>query len=57
MRRVSPTLIPLAALVLLAGCQKALVRPEGELPKALVVPTPAKVAVVITPETANYTYK
>jgi len=57
MRRVSPALIPLAALALLAGCSKVIVRPEGDLPKALVVPTPAKVAVVVTPETANYTHK
>src|SRR5690348_4101509 len=57
MRRVSPTLIPLAALALLAGCSKVIVRPEGDLPKALVVPAPAKVAVVVTPETANYTHK
>ena len=57
MRRVSPILISLAALTLVAGCSKVIVRPEGDLPKALVVPTPAKVAVVITPETANYTHK
>jgi len=33
------------------------VRPEGELPKAIIVPTPAKVAVVVTSEAANYTHK
>lgn len=43
--------------VLTAGCAKVIVKPEGELPRALVVPTPAKVAVVVTPETANYTHK
>ena len=57
MRRVSQTLIPIAALALCAGCAKVIVRPEGELPKALVVAAPAKVAVVVTPETANYTHK
>lgn len=57
MRRVSQTLISLAALTVIAGCQKIILKPEGELPKALVVPTPAKVAVVVTPETANYTHK
>lgn len=57
MRPSKPALIPLAALALLAGCAKVIVRPEGDLPKALVVPTPAKVAVVVTPETANYTHK
>jgi hypothetical protein len=57
MRRVSQTLIPLAALALCAGCAKVIVRPEGDLPKALVVAAPAKVAVVVTPETANYTHK
>jgi hypothetical protein len=57
MRHVTPTLISLAALALVAGCSKVIVRPEGDLPKALVVPAPAKVAVVVTPETANYTHK
>lgn len=57
MRRVSPALIPLAAIALVTGCAKVIVRPEGDLPKALIVPAPAKVAVVVTPETANYTHK
>jgi hypothetical protein len=57
MRPVSPTLISVAALALVTGCSTVIVRPEGDLPKALVVPTPAKVAVVVTPETANYTHK
>lgn len=57
MRRATSTLIPIAALALVAGCSKVIVRPEGDLPKALVVPAPAKVAVVVTPETANYTHK
>jgi len=45
------------ATLLLAGCAKVAVRPEGDLPKALVVATPAKVGVVVTPETANYVHK
>jgi hypothetical protein len=57
MRRATSTLIPFAALVLLGGCAKVIVKPEGDLPKALIVPAPAKVAVVVTPETANYTHK
>jgi hypothetical protein len=44
-------------LALCAGCAKVVLRPEGDLPKALVVAAPAKVAVVVTPETANYTHK
>ena len=48
--------LPLAAL-LLCGCAAVAVRPEGDLPKALIVPTPAKVAVVVTPEAANYVHK
>ena len=56
-RRAMRLLSPLCALAILAGCQAVAVRPEGDLPKALVVPTPAKVAVVVTPETANYTHK
>jgi hypothetical protein len=43
--------------LLLGGCAKVAVRPEGDLPKALIVPTPAKVGVVVTPEAANYTHK
>jgi len=56
MRRLSQSLIPVAVMIL-AGCTKVIIRPEGELPKALVVAAPAKVAVVVTPETANYTHK
>jgi hypothetical protein len=48
--------LPLAAL-LLCGCAAVAVRPEGDLPKALIVATPAKVAVVVTPEAANYVHK
>ena len=46
-----------APALLLGGCAKVSVRPEGDLPKALVVATPAKVGVVVTPETSNYTHK
>lgn len=56
-RRAMRLLSPLGAVLILAGCQAVAVRPEGDLPKALVVPTPAKVAVVVTPEAANYTHK
>jgi hypothetical protein len=47
----------LLSAVLLDGCAKVAVRPEGDLPKAVIVATPAKVGVVVTPETANYTHK
>jgi hypothetical protein len=40
-----------------AGCAAVQVMPEGELPRALIVPTPSKVAVVITNEAANYVHK
>jgi len=56
MSRAIKLLLP-AAILSIVGCQKVIVRPEGDLPRALVVPTPAKVAVVVTPETANYTHK
>lgn len=56
-RRVTQLVLPLAALALGAGCSTVLVRPEGDLPKPLVVPTPAKVAVVVTNETGNYVHK
>jgi hypothetical protein len=45
------------SLLALGGCSAVAIRPYGELPKPLVVPTPAKVGVVITPETANYVHK
>ncbi len=47
----------LAALGAVAGCAKVIVRPDGELPKPLILSTPAKVGVVITPETGNYVHK
>jgi len=47
--------LPLASMML--GCPSVAVRPEGELPKPLIVPTPAKVGVVVTPEAGNYTHK
>jgi hypothetical protein len=56
-RRATQLVLPLAALALGAGCAKVIVRPEGDLPRALVVPTPAKVAVVVTNETGNYVHK
>jgi hypothetical protein len=41
----------------LAGCAAVAVHPEGELPRPLIVATPAKVAVVVTNEAANYVHK
>lgn len=48
-------LLPLA--LLFTGCAAVAVRPEGDLPKPLVVAAPAKVAVVVTTESANYVHK
>ena len=57
-RRLSQLCIPFASLALmLGGCAAVAVRPEGELPKPLIVPTPAKVAVVVTNEAANFVHK
>jgi hypothetical protein len=66
-RAMNRTMPPLAAwlavalaLVLamaLGGCAKVIVRPEGDLPKPLIVATPAKVGVVVTPEAGNYVHK
>jgi hypothetical protein len=57
-RRISQLCIPFAASALmLGGCAAVAVRPEGDLPKPLIVPTPAKVAVVITNEASNYVHK
>ncbi len=47
----------LASLALLGGCASVAIRPEGELPKPLIVPTPSKVGVVVTPDEASYTHK
>jgi hypothetical protein len=55
MKRAAPCLLLFAAA--LGGCAKVLVHPEGDLPKPVIVATPAKVGVVVTPETAHYTHK
>ena len=58
MRRIPQLCFPFAALTLvLGGCAAVAVRPEGDLPKPLIVPTPAKVGVVITSEAGNYVHK
>jgi hypothetical protein len=57
LRRLHPIHALLICAAFLQGCAAVAVRPEGELPKALVVATPAKVAVVVTPESANYVHK
>jgi hypothetical protein len=57
LRRLSQLSFSVATLLMLGGCAAVAVHPEGDLPKALVVPTPAKVAVVVTQEAANYTHK
>jgi hypothetical protein len=53
MKRLALLALPL----LLTGCAAVAVRPEGDLPRPLVVATPAKVAVVVTNEAANYVHK
>jgi len=48
----------LAALSMaLGGCATVQVLPQGQLPTALIVKTPATVGVVVTPETGSYTHK
>jgi hypothetical protein len=62
-RAMNRSMLPLAALPAMAlvmslgGCAKVIVRPEGDLPKPLIVATPAKVGVVVTPEAGNYVHK
>src|SRR6185436_15334374 len=46
-----------ASALLLLGCSKVSVRPEGDLPAALIVKTPSKVGVVVSNETANFVHK
>jgi hypothetical protein len=57
MNRANVTLGLATCLLVLGGCAKVAVRPEGDLPKPLIVQTPAKVGVVVTPEAGNYTHK
>jgi hypothetical protein len=52
-----PLLLSVSMAFALSGCAKVILRPEGELPRPLIVKTPAKVGVVVTPETGNYTHK
>ncbi len=56
-RTASPAWLLIALATALGGCVKVAVRPEGDLPKPLIVQTPAKVGVVVTPEAGNYTHK
>src|SRR5262245_25391823 len=56
-RNAPAPLIVVALLLVMGGCAKVAVHPEGDLPKPLIVATPAKVGVVVTPESANYTHK
>lgn len=56
MRRLSPIFV-YVALVFATGCATVAVRPEGDLPKPLIVATPARVGVVVTQETSNYIHK
>jgi hypothetical protein len=57
LRHISHLCLPGAALLALGGCATVAVRPEGDLPRPLIVATPAKVAVVITTEAGNYVHK
>ena len=57
MNRANITLGLTTCVLVLGGCAKVAVRPEGDLPKPLIVQTPAKVGVVVTPEAGNYTHK
>jgi hypothetical protein len=52
-----PPLLAVSTLLVLSGCSTVILRPEGELPRPLIVKTPAKVGVVVTPETGNYVHK
>ena len=57
LRHISHLCLPGAVLLALSGCATVAVRPEGDLPRPLIVATPAKVAVVITTEAGNYVHK
>ena len=55
--RISQLGLSCAALLIIGGCAAVAVRPEGDLPKPLIVQTPAKVGVIVTTEAANYVHK
>jgi hypothetical protein len=55
--RISQFGLTCATWLILGGCAAVAVRPEGDLPKPLIVQTPAKVGVVVTTEAANYVHK
>jgi hypothetical protein len=57
MNRANISLGLATCVLVLGGCAKVAVRPEGDLPKPIIVQTPAKVGVVVTPEAGNYTHK
>jgi hypothetical protein len=48
---------PLLLAVLIAGCGGVQIKPEPELPKALLNPIKARVGLVISPEMRNLTHK
>src|SRR5215510_7062057 len=56
-RFIRPLPVLAVAIAMLEGCASVAVTPEGDLPHPLIVPTPAKVGVVVTPETGNYIHK
>jgi hypothetical protein len=57
-KRLSQFCIPFASLtLLLGGCAAVAIHPEGDLPTPIVAPAPAKAAVVVTNEAANYVHK
>jgi hypothetical protein len=56
-RDIRPLPALLIVIAILEGCASVAVTPEGDLPDPLIVPTPAKVGVVITPETGSYVHK
>lgn len=50
-------LAPILALVLLSACGGVQIKPEPALPKALLTPIPAKVAVVVPEEMRTFVHK
>ena len=56
-RCIRPLPFLFIVVAILEGCASVAVTPEGDLPAPLIVPTNAKVGVVVTPETGNYIHK
>lgn len=55
--RLGAGLVALAMVAMLAACNGVQIKPDPDLPKALVAPLPAKVGVLVPGDMRNYTHR